>query len=333
MARNKKKAEKDKVVIPEEIRNDNPKNKKKRKVPFKQSKFYANRYIHLMVFIVVVFFLVFRYWPITWNAIAFKDFKVLKGFWKSDWVGLENFRRLFNNMSYFGRLVRNTLAMNGLNLLLGFPAPIIFALLLNEIWNDTFKRSVQTVSYLPHFISTVVVVGLTQSLLSPSLGLINNIIAKLGGERVNFLAEPSYFWILMIVVGVWQSVGWSAIIYLSALTSIDPELYEAAQIDGANRWQQTIYITLPGIKNVIMIMLILQIGSLMAVNTEKIYLFQNDLNLTTSEMFGTYTYKLGIVNGDYSRAATAGLFSSILSLILVSIANFVSNRYTDVSIV
>lgn len=304
----------------------------KRKVPFKQTKFYSNRYIHLMVLITTVFFLVFRYWPILWNAIAFQDFKILRGFWDSKWVGFDNFRRIFNNMPYFGRLLRNTFALNGLNLLIGFPAPIIFALLMNELWGKRFKTITQTISYLPHFISTVVVVGMTQQLLSPSLGLINNIIADFGGDRIYFLGDPSNFWGIMIATGVWQSVGWSAIIYLASLSSIDESLYEAAEIDGANRWQQTIHITLPGIRNMIMLMLILQIGQLMAVNTEKIYLFQNDLNLVTSEMFPTYTYKTGLIENEYSRATAAGLFSSAISLILVTGANWVSKKYTEVSI-
>ncbi|AVM41916.1 ABC transporter permease [Fastidiosipila sanguinis] len=306
--------------------------KVKPKIPFTKTKFYSNRYIHLMVFITTVFFLVFRYWPILWNVIAFQNFKILKGFTGSKFVGLDNFKEIFSNMPYFMRLLRNTIAMNGLNLILGFPAPIIFALLLNELWGSKFKRTVQTISYLPHFISTVVVVGMTTLLLSPSLGLVNKVIADLGGTKINFLSQPKMFWWIMVATGIWQSVGWSAIIYLSALTSIDPALYEVSSIDGANRWQQTLHITLPGIRNTIMIMFILQIGSLLAVNTEKIFLFQNDLNLSRSEMIPTYIYKRGIVSSDYSKATAAGLINAVISIALVSLANWLSKKYTEVSI-
>ncbi len=304
----------------------------RRKVPFKQSKMYGNRYIYLMVWITIIYFLVFRYWPITWNVIAFQDFKILKGFADSEWVGFRNFERIFTNMTYFGRLLRNTFALNALSLLFAFPAPIVFALLLNELWFKRFKSITQTISYLPYFISTVVVVGMTRQLLSPSLGLINNLMVQFGGSRINFLSEPRYFYAIMVVTGIWQGIGWGSIIYLATLSNIDPHLYEAAEIDGANRWQQTIHITLPGIRNMIMLMLILQIGSLMAVNTEKIYLFQNDLNLTVSEMFPTYTYKTGLISQEYSRATAAGMFSSVISIVLVSIANWISKKYTDVAI-
>lgn len=304
----------------------------RRKVPFKQSKMYGNRYIYLMIWITIIYFLVFRYWPITWNAIAFQDFKILRGFADSEWVGFRNFERIFSNMTYFGRLLRNTFALNALSLLFAFPAPIIFALLLNELWFKRFKSITQTISYLPYFISTVVVVGMTRQLLSPSLGLINNVMVQLGGSRINFLSEPRYFYAIMVITGIWQGIGWGSIIYLATLSNIDPHLYEAAEIDGANRWQQTIHITIPGIRNMIMLMLILQIGSLMAVNTEKIYLFQNDINLTVSEMFPTYTYKTGLISQEYSRATAAGVFSSIISIVLVSIANWISKKYTDIAI-
>lgn len=304
-----------------------------RRQPFKQTRFFANRYIHIMVAITVIYFLIFSYWPLAWLSIAFKDFKILKGFAGSDWVGFDNFKRIFNNLPYFLNMVRNTLALNLLSLVFAFPAPIIFAILLNEVSRSTFKRSVQTVSYLPHFLSTVVVVGITTTFLSPSLGALNKVLAPILGERINFLANPRYFWGLMVALGIWQGTGWNAIIYLSAITSIDPTLYEAAEIDGAGRWKKIQNVTIPGIRNTIIILLILRVGSLMSVDTEKIYLFQNDLNLSVSEMFPTYTYKLGIVQSNYSRATAIGLFSSIISLSLVLFANWAAKKYSEVSII
>ena len=301
--------------------------------PLTQTKFWANRYIHVMVAITVVYFLIFRYWPLGWLSIAFKDYKILRGFKDSAWVGWDNFRRIFSNMPYFWNLIRNTLALNILSLVFAFPAPIIFAILINEVRSSRFKRSVQTISYLPHFLSTVVVVGIASTFLSPSLGMLNRVISALGGERINFLANPRYFWGLMVGVGLWQGTGWNAIIYLSAIVGVDPALFEAAEIDGAGRWKKIWHITLPGIRNTIIILLILRIGSLMAVDVEKIYLFQNDLNLSVSEMFPTYTYKLGIIQANYSRATAIGLFSSGISLVLVLLANWASKKYSDVSII
>lgn len=306
--------------------------KPKTKLPFTQSKAWSNRYIYIMVFITVAYFIVFRYWPMLWISIAFKDFKLLRGFMDSQWNGLDNFRHLFRNMDYLLRLLRNTFALNILSLVFAFPAPIIFAIFLNEIRSSKLKRTVQTVSYLPHFLSTVVVVGIVTTFLSPSLGILNRVLYNLGFDTINFLTQANMFWGLMVVVGIWQSVGWSAIIYLAAILGIDPTLYEAAEIDGCGRFKKIWHITLPGIRSTIIILLILQIGNLMNVDTEKIFLFQNDLNLRVSEMFPTYTYKLGIVRSDYARATAVGLFSSMISLTLVLIANFFARKYSETSI-
>lgn len=286
-----------------------------------------------MVAITVIYFLVFRYWPLAWISIAFKDYKILRGFADSTWVGWRNFERIFSNMPYFMNMIRNTLALNILSIVFAFPAPIIFALLINEVRGSSFKRSVQTISYLPHFLSTVVVVGIATTFLSPSMGALNKLLVSLGGDRINFLANPRFFWGLMVVIGMWQGTGWNAIIYLSAIVGIDPTLHEAAEIDGAGRWKRMLHVTLPGIRNTIIILLILRIGSLMSVDVEKIYLFQNDLNLSVSEMFPTYTYKLGIIQANYSRATAIGLFSSMISLVLVMGANWAAKKYSDVSII
>ncbi len=296
-----------------------------------RKKIWRDRYFYIMCLPVFIYFLIFKYWPMAWLSIAFKDFKILKGFSGSEWVGFENFEKFFSNPDFWS-LISNTLILNIYSLVFCFTAPIIFAILLNELWSDKFKRVAQTISYLPHFLSTVVMVSMVMTFLSPSLGTLNSIMASLGMEKINFLSEPQYFRSIMIISGIWQQVGWSSIIYLSALTSIDQSLYEAATVDGASKWKQVWNITLPGLSNTIIIMLILQIGNLMNVNVEKIYLFQNPLNLSVSEMLPTYVYKIGIVNSDYSLATAIGLFNSVISLGLVLLANQASKKYSEVSI-
>lgn len=266
-----------------------------------------------------------------WLAIAFKDFKILKGFSGSEWVGLEHFETFFSNPDFL-TLISNTLLLNIYSIAFCFTAPILFAVLLNEIKNKSFKKVTQTISYLPHFLSTVVMVSMVMTFLSPSLGVLNSFISSLGFDKINFLSEPQYFRTIMVISGIWQQVGWSSIIYLSALTGIDQSLYEAATVDGANKFKQIWHITLPGIRTTIIIMLILQIGNIMNVNFEKIYLFQNPLNLSVSEMLPTYVYKMGMVNSNYGLATAIGLFNSVISLGLVFVANRVSKKFSEVTI-
>ncbi len=294
-------------------------------------KIWQDRYMYMMVIPVVIYFAIFRYWPMAWLTIAFKDYKILKGFSGSSWVGLNNFQQFFSNPDFL-RLIGNTIILNVYSLMFCFTAPIIFAILLNELWSNSYKRLVQTISYLPHFLSTVVMVSMVMTFLSPSLGVLNKVMSSMGMEKINFLSEPQYFRSIMVISGIWQQVGWSAIIYLSALTGIDQSLYEAATVDGAGRFKQMWHITLPGIRDTIIIMLIMQIGNLMNVNFEKIYLFQNPLNLSVSEMLPTYVYKLGMENSNYSLATAIGLFNSIISVFLVSIANKISKKYSEVAI-
>ncbi len=289
--------------------------------------------IYFMVFITLAYFLVFRYWSMSWLTIAWKDYKILKGFFSSKFVGWKNFEAIFRNQEQFLRLIKNTLALNILSLIFAFPMPIVFAVLLNELKVKKFKSVVQTISYLPHFLSTVVVVGIFSTFLSPSLGVLNSVMSSLGFNKINFLAKPEFFRPLMILIGIWQGVGWSAIIYLSAIVGIDQNLYEAAEIDGCGKLGRIFHVTLPGIRTTIIILLILQIGNLMSVDTEKIYLFQNDLNLSVSEMFPTLTYKLGILQANYSRATAIGIFSSVISLFLVLIANICAKKFSDVTII
>ncbi|MEG1426633.1 MAG: ABC transporter permease subunit [Oscillospiraceae bacterium] len=294
-------------------------------------KIWRNRYIYLMILPVVIYFVVFKYWPMGWLAIAFKDYKILKGFSGSEWIGLQHFQTLFSNPDFF-KLIGNTLLLNIYSLAFCFTSPIIFAILLNEIKNSAFKRVTQTISYLPHFLSTVIMVSMVMTFLSPSLGVLNNIMSSMGLEKINFLSEPQYFRTIMVISGIWQQVGWGSIIYLSALTGIDPSLYEAATVDGASKFKQILHITLPGISTTIIIMLILQIGNLMSVNFEKIYLFQNPLNLSVSETLPTYVYKMGMINSNYGLATAIGLFNSVISLGLVLFANRVSKKFSEVTV-
>ncbi len=296
------------------------------------TKIWADRYMYLMILPVVIYYILFKYWPMAWLRIAFYDFKILKGIEGSKFVGLENFKTFLNNPDFF-QIIWNTLYLNILSIIFVFTAPILFALLLNEISNSKFKRVVQTISYLPHFLSTVVVVSMIATFLSPSIGTLNAILKSLGLETVHFLGNPKYFRPIMIISGIWQGMGWNSIIYLSALSGINTELYESAVIDGAGRFQQVLYVTLPGIANTIVIMLILQIGNLLSVGFEKVYLLQNAQNIKVSEVLSTYVYKMGIVNSNYSLGTAVGLFNAVISLILVLLANKLSRKYSEISLI
>ena len=295
-------------------------------------KMWANRYIYLMILPVIIYYILFHYWPMVWLRIAFYDFKILKGFEGSKFVGLKHFRSFMHNPDFL-KIIWNTLYLNILSLAFAFTAPIIFALLLNELAGGKFKKSVQTISYLPHFLSMVVVVSMIKNILSPSMGIVNAIIKNMGGEEIYFIGEPKYFRPIMIISGIWQEIGWGSIIYLSALSGIDQELYEAAVIDGAGRFKQVLYITLPGIAQTIVVMLILRIGTLLSVGFEKVYLLQNPHNLGVSEVLSTYIYKRGMINNNYSLATAVGMFNGVISLILVGLANKLSKKYTEVSLI
>jgi len=296
------------------------------------TKLWADRYIYLMILPVVVYYIIFKYWPMWWLRVAFYDFKILKGFKGSDFVGLKHFIAFFKSPDFF-QIIWNTIYLNILSLIFAFPAPIIFALLLNELSNNKFKRVIQTVSYLPYFLSTVVVVSMIKTFLSPSIGTLNSIIKSLGYEPIHFIADPEYFRPIMILSGIWQGIGWNSIIYLSAISGIDTELYESAVIDGAKRYQQILYITIPGISTTIIIMLILQIGNLLSVGFEKVYLLQNAQNIRVSEVLSTYVYKMGITRSNYSFATAVGLFNGVISLILVLLANKLSKKYSEISLI
>ena len=302
----------------------------KKKRSWKQLKkdIYRARAIYLMILPVVVWFLLFQYWPMTWLSISFFDYNLYLGFVGSKFVGFQNFIKFFTGMDFW-RLMRNVLLLNFYALLVGFPAPIIFALFLNEMRSAKVKKVIQKVSFLPYFISMVAFVSLVTEFLSPSTGLSADILKFFGKEPIYFLGDAKYFRTIMVFSGIWQTMGYSAIVYLSALTAVDVNLYEAAMVDGANRWNRLIHITIPCIMPTIVVMFILRIGSLINANFEKIYLFQNSANLEVSEVIQTWVYKRGMVKYDYSMGTTAGLFNGIVALILVVMANRLSKRYSD----
>lgn len=292
---------------------------------------WQNRYIYLMVIPVLVYMALLKYLPMYFLRASFYDFKLLKGFEGSKYVGLKWFERLLSSPEIW-QYIRNTLTLNGLSLLICFPMPLVFALLLNEVHNKPYKKIVQTISYMPHFVSTVVLVSMINNILSPSLGTLAKIYKLMGMTPVNFLSNPDYFYGINIVSGVWQTMGWNAIIYISAISGIDQTLYEAARIDGANRWKQTLHVTIPGVLTTFILLLIMQIGQMLNCVFDKIYLLQNTLNLQVSEMLPTYVYKVGMESHKYGLATAGGLLNSVLSVILVLIANTVSKKVSETSL-
>lgn len=303
---------------------------KKRKTSMKNLKkrIWKSRQVYVLILPVVIWFLLFSYWPMYWLRIAFYDFNLYRGFEGSVFIGFQNFVELFAKRNFL-QMIRNALVLNLYSLAVSFPAPVIFALILNEMRWKRGKKAVQIVSFLPHFISTVALVAIVKEFLSPTMGLSADILKFFGKEPIFFLGNEKYFRTIMVLSGVWQETGYSAIVYLSALTALDAGLYEAAMIDGANRWQRLRHITLPGIMPTIVIMLILRIGSLISIGYEKIYLMQNSSNLSKSEVIATYVYKQGLLKMDYSLATTAGLFNSVVAFVLVYMANRISKRYSD----
>lgn len=286
-----------------------------------------NKYIYLMALPVLAYYLVFHYGPMYGLLIAFKDFSPGLGIWGSPWIGFDHFNDFFQS-HYFGRLIRNTVLINVYELLFAFPASIVLALLINEIRSSLFKRAVQTVSYLPHFISIVVVVGMMVDFLARD-GLINQLLAAFGLESIPFLRQPEWFRFLYVSSGIWQGIGWGSIIYLAAISNIDPTLYEAAKMDGAGRWKQTLHITIPGILPTIVILLILSMGSMMTVGSEKVLLMYNPLTYETADVISTYVYRKGILEANYGYTTAVGLFNSVISFALIVAANGISKRVSD----
>lgn len=287
-----------------------------------------DRYLLLLFLPCLIYYILFKYVPMWGVLISFKDFKPFIGFWGSEWVGLKHYIDFFNNPDAW-RIIRNTLLLGVYTLLWCFPLPIVFALALNELTRPKFKKFVQTVSYMPHFLSAVVVCGMLNSFLSPVRGIVNIIINMFGGETINFLSTASWFRPIYVASEVWQTLGWGAIVYLAAITNVDPQYYEAAKLDGASRLRQIWSITLPCIAPTVATMLILRIGSILEVGLEKVLLLYSPAIYETSDIIATYVYRQGLVSGNMSYATAIGLFSSVINLVLLVSANYFSKKFAD----
>ncbi|MGO4697150.1 ABC transporter permease [Paenibacillus sp. 2TAB26] len=284
-----------------------------------------DRWLYLMLLPGLVYFILFKYFPMWGVLISFQDYQPYLGFWKSEWVGLKHFIRLFNEPT-FGLLFWNTVVLAMYNLLFFFPLPIIVALMLNEVRKEFFKRFVQTLIYIPHFFSWVVVVGVFYILFTVEGGVINELIVKMGGEKINFLLSAEWFRSMIMTEIIWKETGWGTIIFLAALAGVDPGLYEAAKIDGAGRIRQLWHITLPAIRGTIIILLILRLGDFMDTGFEQIILMLNALNREVGEVFDTYVYTTGINQGQFSYSTAVGLFKSVIGLILVLGTNALAKK-------
>ena len=292
--------------------------------------FTMHRSLYLLALPGLTYFILFHYGPMYGAIIAFKEFTPRLGILRSPWVGFHHFIDFFNSF-YFYRLLRNTLLLNVVNLVFGFPAPIILALLLNEVRHKKIKSSIQTLSYLPHFISIIVICGMILQ-FTDSRGIVSDFIALLGGERVNFFSHPKYFRSVYVVTEIWQVVGWGSIIYLAALSSIDQELYASASMDGAGRFRQAWHVTLPGILPTIVILLILRMGSMMSVGFEKVFLLYNPGIYETADVIPTFVYRRGLLENDYSFSGAVGIFNSVINLVLLVAANAISRKVNETSL-
>lgn len=288
----------------------------------------------ILIFMIIPAFLivlVFNYFPMYGILMAFQDYKMAYGIWGSEWIGLENFRTFFSNPLAV-RTIKNTILLGLYSFLWSFPAPIILALLINELANQRFKKIVQTISYLPYFLSTVIIVGMLKDFCSVNGGLFNQIITALGGSPINFFSESQWFRTLYIGSGIWQGVGWGTIIYLAALSGVDVELYEAATIDGANRFQKMRNITLPAILPTVTILMIMNVSGILGSDFQKVMLMYSPQTYEVADVIGTYTYREGIEGARYSYTTAVGLFTSVISLILLSITNFICKKLTENSL-
>ena len=292
-----------------------------------------DRWLYLIMLLPFAYYVLFCYYPMYGVTLAFKQYKPKLGIIGSPWAsenGLKYVNQVVND-PYFWTVFKNTIVLNLENLLVTFPAPIILALLLNEVGSSKYKRVVQTITYLPHFLSTVVVVGMMNVMFNSS-GIVNQTIASMGMEKVSFLNDAQYFRPMYIGSNIWQGIGWDSIIFLSALSGLDMELYEAARIDGAGRWKQTLHITIPGILPTIIIMLILAMGRIMNVSYQKILLMMTGSNQSVSDVISTYVYRRGITKADFSYATAVNLFQSLVSLLFVGVTNYISRRTSETSL-
>ncbi len=291
----------------------------------------ANWQIYVLLAPTIIWFLVFLYRPMYGLQIAFKDYSVFRGIEGSPWIGFEHFHTLFGS-DQFIRALKNTVIISMLTLVFGFPMPIILALMFNEVLNQTYKKTVQTVVYLPHFISTVIISGIVITAFSPSSGVVNTVLDWLGFDKIYFLTKPEWFRPIFIGSGIWQEAGFSSIVFLAAIAGVNPSLYESAVVDGASRWQMMWKITIPSIMPTIIIMLIIRIGNLLEVGFELIILLYQPATYQTADVVNTYIYRQGLQVGQYDLAAAAGLFNAVVAFVLVMTANTISKRYSRTSL-
>lgn len=290
-----------------------------------------SKYLLLLLLPCFVYFVIFKYWPMFGLIISFKDYNLFKGVMDSPWVGFKHYINFFSD-PYFIKVLRNTFLLGVYNTLWNFPMPVIAALVINEIKGNGLKKLTQTVSFFPHFVSVVTICGMAIGFLSPRNGIINEIVKFFGGDPINFMTDPKYFRTIYIATGIWQNTGWGTIVYLAALSGINSELYDAAAVDGVNKWQELFYVTLPSILPTVILLLIMNIGRAVTVGFEKVFLLQTDANISISEVISTYEYERGMVQANYSYSTAIGLFMSVVSSSLVVGANFISRKVSDTSL-
>lgn len=292
---------------------------------------YRDRYLFLMFAPIFIYYIVFHYLPMTGAIIAFKDYKPGRGIYNGEWVGLKWFIQYFKS-PYAFRTIRNTILISFYQIAIGFPIPILFAVCVTEIKQMAFRRVVQTVSYLPHFISTVVLVGMMKQMFTMNNGIVNKFVVMFGGDIINFLNDPAWFRTMYVGSGIWQSFGFSSIIYIAAITGIDPTLYEAGKIDGITKFKEAWYITLPMISQTVVTLFILRLGNILSVGFEKVFLMYSPAVYETADVISTYVYRKGIESTTYSFASAVGLFNSVVNFMFVYMANMVSRKLTDSSL-
>ncbi|MBO0991918.1 ABC transporter permease [Bacillus sp. SD088] len=287
--------------------------------------------LYLMLLLPMAWYVIFTYGPMYGLQIAFKEYLPMNGFWGSEWIGFEHFKRFFSSY-YFWRLIKNTVTIQLFSLIIGFPIPILLALLVNEIRMNKFKKTLQNITYIPHFISVVVVVGMLSLFLDPENGIVNIALSHFGIDSIPFMQKPEWFKFLFISSNIWTDMGWQSIIYIAALSGVDPQLYEAARVDGASRLQRVIHVSIPAILPTIIILLILDIGHFMDIGFQKILLMQNDLNMSSSDVIATFTYRKGILDGDYSYTTAIGLFNAVINFILLILINQLGKKKAETSL-
>lgn len=294
-------------------------------------KILRDKYLLLLLIPLIIYYFIFKYIPMFGIIISFKQYNLFQGIWASDWVGLKYYYQFFQSPDAW-IIIRNTFLLGFYKLLFGFPVPIILALLINEVRSTVFKRFVQTTSYLPHFLSTVVIVGMITLFLSPTSGVLSEVLGWFGVAPKAYLQDPAWFRTIYVVSGIWEEAGWGSIIYLAALTAIDPQLYEAAEMDGANRWHKIWHITLPGIAPAMIILFILQMGKLIEIGFEKVFLLYNPATYETADIISTYVYRVGVVEGNFAYGTAIDLFMSLISLVFVLGANYASQKWSETSL-